>query len=57
MCAYIMKETAIPSPWHVNPATTIGTASIAGCVDAMTDAIVPESMMGKMGKIQVGIIV
>ena len=56
MCAYIMKATAMPSPWHVSPATTIDTPDAAGCVSEMTEAMVPDSMMGKMGRIHVGII-
>lgn len=47
--------TDIPRPWHVSPATRIGMAAVSGCVAAMTDAIVPESIMGKIGKIKVGI--
>ena len=35
----------------------MGTAAAAGCVSAMTDAIVPDNMMGKMGRIHVGIMV
>ncbi len=33
----------------------MATANSGGCVPEMTDAMVPDSMMGKMGRIQVGI--
>ena len=54
---YIIIATSMPNPWHVVPATTIDRPSLLGCVSAITDAMVPDSMMGKMGRIQVGIIV
>lgn len=57
MWAYIMNDTEMPRPWHVRPAMTMGTAVVSGCVSAMTEAMVPDSMMGKMGRIHVGIMV
>ena len=57
MWAYMKMATDKPRPWQVRPAMMMDMADVSGCVCAITDAIVPESMIGKMGKIQVGIIV
>lgn len=52
-----MKLIQNPRPWKVMPAVTTGMEERAGCRSAMTDAIVPLSMIGKAGRIHEGIIV
>ena len=42
--------TVNPRPWHPSPATRIGILADTGCEAAMVDAIVPESMIGKIGR-------
>lgn len=52
-----MKEMQKPRPWKVIPAVTIGIAARAGWLLAITDAIVPLSIIGNAGRIHEGIIV
>lgn len=52
-----MKLRQKPRPWKVMPAVTTGMAERAGWRSAMTEAIVPLSIMGKAGRTQEGIIV
>ena len=42
--------TVNPNPWQPSPATSIGILEAMGCEAAMTEAMVPESMTGKMGR-------
>lgn len=51
MCAYIIVATAMLRPWQVRPAVIMDTALAEGWVLAMTEAMVPESMMGKIRRI------
>lgn len=55
-CAYINVATINPKPWNVSPATRIFSECATGWSIAMVLAIVPESMMGKMGSIHEGVI-
>lgn len=52
-----MKLRQKPRPWNVIPAVTIGMAERSGWRSAMTEAIVPLSMIGKAGRTHDGIIV
>lgn len=52
-----MNEMQKPRPWKVIPAVTMGIAARSGWREAMTEAIVPLSMIGNAGRIQEGIIV
>jgi hypothetical protein len=42
--------TVKPKPWQPKPATRIGIRAATGCEAPMTEAMVPESMTGKIGR-------
>ena len=52
-----MKLIQKPRPWKVMPATTMGMHVSGGWRAAMTEAMVPLSMIGKAGRTQEGIMV
>ena len=52
---YMITLTIMPRPCAVRPATIIVIAWIGGWVPAPIDAIVPESIKGKMGRSHAGV--
>ncbi len=52
-----MKDAIImPTPCIVMPATSMGRACLGGWEGAISAATVPQSIVGKMGRIQAGVI-
>src|SRR6478735_3246392 len=54
--AIIISETKNPRPWQETPATIIGNLSSYGWEEAMLLAMLPESITGKTGSTQDGVI-
>ena len=51
-----MRATLKPKPRYVTPATRMGRRSEGGCDGAIVDAKTPVNRVGKIGKIQRGLI-